>query len=60
MFTEAAAEAAAIAAVPKEETVVDAEGSRDDHLNSETVEEHAEADAANDEASHENGGGQLQ
>ncbi|XP_035452613.2 zinc finger MYM-type protein 3 isoform X5 [Spodoptera frugiperda] len=53
---EAAAEAAAIAAVPKEETVVDAEGSRDDHLNSEAVEEHAEADAANDEASHENGG----
>ncbi|XP_022815319.1 zinc finger MYM-type protein 3-like isoform X2 [Spodoptera litura] len=53
---EAAAEAAAIAAVPKKETEVDAEGSRDDHLNSEAVEEHAEADVANDEASQENGG----
>ncbi|KAH9643986.1 hypothetical protein HF086_004247 [Spodoptera exigua] len=39
-----------------EETEVDAEGNRDEHLNSEAVEEHAEADAANDEVSQENGG----
>ncbi|CAH0677633.1 unnamed protein product [Spodoptera exigua] len=53
---EAAAEAAALAAIPKKETEVDAEGNRDEHLNSEAVEEHAEADAANDEVSQENGG----
>ena len=58
VFTEAAAEVEA--KVPVDETDAEAaESSKDGQTNSEVAEEHAETDVANEEASHENGGGQI-